>query len=94
VRIVSAACGGWTGDYLVGDAAPAMAARARRSGFAFAPYGWADFPDWGVSVSTPDWVRAAVAAVGGLEEVQHVPHGWTEHQDVWTFRRTVIGGAT
>jgi SAM-dependent methyltransferase len=89
LKVVSEACEGWTGDYLVGDApAAAMVTRARRSGFAFERYDWDGSAGWGVSVSTAEWVQATAAAAGGLDLVLHRPAGWSEHQDVWTFRRT------
>jgi SAM-dependent methyltransferase len=87
VDLVRTACEGWTGDYGVRDA-DAMVQRARSSGFAFEDYGWDPAAKWGVSVSTPAWVRAAADEAGGLEFVQHAPHGWYEHQDVWTFTRS------
>jgi SAM-dependent methyltransferase len=88
VQVVSAACRGWTGDYGVGDAAAAMLESARETGFAFESYRWDDSAKWGVSVSAAGWVRAIVEAAGGLEYVHHVPQGWSEHQDVWTFTRS------
>ncbi len=86
VDIVRSVCAGWTGDYGVRDAA-AMVHRARESGFAFEDYRWEPGPKWGVSVSRPEWVRATVEAAGGLGFVLHVPHGWSENQDVWTYVR-------
>ncbi len=88
VHLVQEACHGWDGDYGVGDAAGSMVARVREAGFAFEPYGWDALGAWGTSASTAGWVRATAAAAGGLDVVLHVPHGWFEHQDVWTFTRS------
>jgi hypothetical protein len=88
VELVRAACQGWTGDYGLGEVASELLERVRATGFAFEDYGWADDAKWGLSVSTPEWVRRTAAEVDGLELVLHVPQGWSEHQDVWTFRRS------
>src|SRR5207253_8594991 len=88
VQVISTTCGGWTGDYGVGEADDDMVARAREEGFAFERYAWDESGKWGVSVSTASWVRATVEAAGGLEFVHHAPQGWFEHQDVWTFTRS------
>ncbi|MBV8235133.1 MAG: hypothetical protein JO075_05460 [Acidimicrobiia bacterium] len=85
VDVVRAACSGWSGDYGIPDAG-SMVARVRDSGFAFTAYEGSH--DWGISVSTAEWVRRRVDDVGGLELVRHAPHGWSEHQDVWTFKRS------
>jgi len=90
IEIVRSACEGWTGDYGLDDAdAAAMVKRARDTGFAFTDYGWDVGAAWGLSVSTPEWVRRIVASVDDLELVAFVPHGWSEHQDVWAYTRKV-----
>jgi lipopolysaccharide biosynthesis glycosyltransferase/SAM-dependent methyltransferase len=86
IAIVSAACGGWTGDYGIAEA-EALVEAVRRSGFAFSGYETSE--SWGISVSSAEWVRRTVDGVGGLELVRHVPQGWSEHQDVWTYVRSV-----
>lgn len=51
-------------------------------------YGYADYPGvggYGVSLSTPDWVRASAREIGGLKEVFFRAHGWDKHQDVFGF---------
>jgi SAM-dependent methyltransferase len=62
-------------------------------------YGFAAYPDvaaygvdrdsgYGVSLTTPDWIRETVGRVGGLREVYFKPHGWDDHQDVYGFVRS------
>jgi SAM-dependent methyltransferase len=82
-----AVCHGWEGDYGVTEPAD-LVDRARRTGFAFEDYGWDHLERWGVNVSLPAWVRQTVDEVGGLQLVRHAPHGWWEHQDVWTYTRS------
>jgi SAM-dependent methyltransferase len=76
------------GDYGMGERASGLAESARRTGFAYAAYPETEHLHWGLSVSTPQWVRDTVGATGGLELVRHVPCGWFAHHDVWTFRRS------
>lgn len=77
--------GRWVGDYGMGDKATEMADAARRTGFAYGHYGDTDDP-FGLSVSTPEWVRSAVTAVSGLAFVSFSREGWFGHQDVWTYQ--------
>jgi SAM-dependent methyltransferase len=77
--------GPWKGDYDMGDKAVGMADAARRIGFAFGHYGETDDP-FGLSVSTPDWVRSKVGEVSGLAFVSFSREGWFGHQDVWTYQ--------
>ena len=77
--------GPWSGDYGMGEKATAMAAAARRTGFAFGHYVDTDDP-FGLSVSTPEWVRKKVAAVSGLDFVSFNREGWSGHHDVWTYQ--------
>ena len=79
--------GDWVGDYGMGSKAKEMSRVARESGFAFGHYGDDEGP-FGLSVSSPEWVRETVDRVHGLEFVLHQPRGWFQHQDVWTFVRT------
>jgi SAM-dependent methyltransferase len=51
-------------------------------------YGFEDYPgekDYGVSLTSPDWIRARVRDVGGLREVFFKERGWDDHQDVFGF---------
>ncbi|HEV7746967.1 MAG TPA: class I SAM-dependent methyltransferase [Pyrinomonadaceae bacterium] len=53
-------------------------------------YGFEDYPgekDYGVSLTSPDWIRSRVAEVGGLREVYFKERGWDDHQDVFGFVR-------
>jgi len=53
-----------------------------------AGYGFADYAgqrDWGVSLTSPEWIRARVDELGELREVYFKEHGWDNHQDVFGF---------
>jgi SAM-dependent methyltransferase len=53
-------------------------------------YGFADYPgekDYGVSLTSPEWIRARVRELGGLREVYFRERGWDNHQDVFGFVR-------
>lgn len=53
-------------------------------------YGFEDYPgekDYGVSLTSPGWIRARVREVGGLREVLFKERGWDNHQDVFGFVR-------
>lgn len=78
--------GPWSGDYHMGKKATAMAAAARRTGFAFGHYGDTPEDPFGLSVSTSEWVRRKVAEVPGLTFVLFDREGWFGHHDVWTYR--------
>jgi SAM-dependent methyltransferase len=51
-------------------------------------YGFQEYPgqqDYGVSLSSPTWIRSRVRDVGGLREVFFQDRGWDDHQDVFGF---------
>lgn len=51
-------------------------------------YGYTDYPylaDYGISLTSPAWIRAQVKQVGNLREVYFEKHGWDDHQDVYGF---------
>ena len=53
-------------------------------------FGYTDYPymgEYGVSLTSPDWIRNQVKRVVGLREVYFQPHGWDNHQDVYGFIR-------
>ncbi len=53
-------------------------------------YGFEDYPgekDYGVSLTSPQWIRARVQELGGLREVYFKERGWDDHQDVFGFVR-------
>ena len=61
---------------------PALVESYRQQG-----HGYLDYPEqagYGVSLTAPDWVRAAARAEG-LREVYFRARGWDEHQDVFGF---------
>jgi hypothetical protein len=86
-RTALATLGPLIGDYGVPEGRDQLAETARSTGFAFTKYPGGEHLSWGVSFSTPGWVRDTVAAVGGLQFVHHVACGWFDHHDVWTFTR-------
>ena len=45
-------------------------------------FGFAGPPDYGISLSSPAWVRRQLTTVG-LREAWFSPHGWGGHQDVF-----------
>ena len=62
---------------------PSVADSYRETGF-----GYTDYPymaDYGISLTSPEWIREQVEKVGHLREVYYQPHGWDNHQDVYGF---------
>lgn len=60
------------------------------SGYPKTGYGFEDYPgekNYGVSLTSPDWIRARVRELGGLREVYFKERGWDNHQDVFGFVR-------
>jgi SAM-dependent methyltransferase len=54
-------------------------------------YGYTDYPympDYGISLTSPAWIRERVEQVGNLREVFFEQHGWDDHQDVYGFVKT------
>jgi SAM-dependent methyltransferase len=82
---VSSQMGQWVRDYGMGAKAATMAETARRTGFAYGHYGHTYDP-FGLSVSTPEWVRSTADAVSGLSFVSMSERGWFDHHDVWTYQ--------
>jgi len=55
-----------------------------------AGYGFEDYSgekDYGVSLTSPAWIRSRVQKLGGLREVYFKERGWDNHQDVFGFVR-------
>lgn len=53
-------------------------------------YGFEDYPgekDYGVSLTSPEWIRTRVRELSGLREVYFRELGWDNHQDVFGFVR-------
>jgi len=53
-------------------------------------YGFEDYPgekDYGVSLTSPEWIRARIRELGGLREVFFKERGWDSHQDVFGIVR-------
>ena len=54
-----------------------------QTGYAFEDY--PDEKDWGVSLTSPAWIRERVRDLGDLREVYFKERGWDNHQDVFGF---------
>ena len=77
------------GEFNYGIAKPAIPVITetyRKSGYAYTDYPY--MPDYGISLSSPEWIRARIADIGGLREVYFAEHGWDNHQDVYGFVRS------
>ena len=51
-------------------------------------YGFEDYAgeeNWGVSLTSPEWIRTRVRELGDLREVYFKERGWDNHQDVFGF---------
>jgi SAM-dependent methyltransferase len=67
----------------------------QKAGYGFVDYsrdqGYFDFhaekSSYGVSLTSPGWIRAQAQDIGGLREIYFNPHGWDEHQDVYAFQK-------
>ncbi len=73
-------------DYgLEGEQVKRIGSNYARTGYAFE-----DYPgekDYGVSLTSPKWIRARVRDLEGLREVYFKERGWDNHQDVFGFVR-------
>ena len=75
---------------LTSESQAALIASYTQTGYAYQDYprglGYFDFhPEgrgFGVSLTSPDWLRDQTRAVGGLQEVYFKERGWANHQDV------------
>jgi SAM-dependent methyltransferase len=60
------------------------------SGYPATGYGFEDYPDnkdYGVSLTSAEWIRMRVRELGDLREVFFKERGWDNHQDVFGFVR-------
>jgi SAM-dependent methyltransferase len=58
--------------------------------YAATGYGFEDYPGekgYGVSLTSPAWIRTRAAELGGLREAFFKGRGWDDHQDVFGFVR-------
>jgi hypothetical protein len=71
-------------DYmLTGEQIEAITASYARSGFGYEDY--SEQAGYGVSLTAPAWIRAQLAAVGGLREVYFRERVWDDHHDVYGY---------
>lgn len=78
-----------SGHYLYGldpSVAEQVLAQHQATGFGYADY--APDSEYGVSVSSMDWVREAIARVASWRTLACFPSGWDDHHDVWACVRT------
>ena len=72
---------------------PVITSSYSQTGYGYRDYprglGYFDFhPEksrYGVSLTSPDWIRKLARGAGGLREVSFKEHGWCDHQDVFGF---------
>ena len=53
-------------------------------------FGYADYPDrqgYGVSLTSPAWIKRKAEVIAGVKCIAHLPRGWASHQDVVVCRR-------
>lgn len=62
---------------------PIIANSYRETGFGYTDYPYK--PEYGISLTSSEWIRAQVKNLGNLKEVYCQPHGWDNHQDVYGF---------
>jgi SAM-dependent methyltransferase len=71
-------------DYGIAKSAiPQITSQYRDSGYAYTDYPY--MPDYGISLTSPEWVRDRVRETAGVREVYFAAHGWDDHQDVYGF---------
>jgi SAM-dependent methyltransferase len=69
---------------------PALIDGYERNGFGFAPWPkgiYDSTSEFGVSLTSPDWIDGQVRMVGGMRKVYFASRGWDDHQDVFGFVR-------
>ena len=73
-------------DYSV----PAESRAAMGRDYSETGYGFADYAgerNWGVSLTSPEWIRSRVRELGTWREIYFKERGWDNHQDVFGFVR-------
>lgn len=73
-------------DYMLsGEQIDRICGNYPATGYAFEDY--LETKDWGVSLTSPEWIRRQVRELGGLREAFFKERGWDNHQDVFGFVR-------
>ena len=58
----------------------------RTEGFVFVPYiGKTEADQYGLSLTSPAWIRSQCALIQNWKELFHEPRGWDQHQDVFGY---------
>jgi SAM-dependent methyltransferase len=77
-----------TGDFdymLTGEQIETLLKRYAQNGFAYTDYAGQD--NYGVSLTSPAWIRAQTEAIGNLKEVYFRERAWDDHHDVYGYVR-------
>ncbi|HEY1404956.1 MAG TPA: class I SAM-dependent methyltransferase [Pyrinomonadaceae bacterium] len=73
-------------DYmLTGDQVEMITRRYTATGFGYEDY--AGQGGYGVALTSPAWIRARLAEIGGLKEVYFAERVWDDHHDVYGYVR-------
>jgi SAM-dependent methyltransferase len=73
-------------DYmLTGEQVESLRRSYAETGFGYADY--AEQSGYGVSLTSPAWIRAQLAETGGLREVYFRERAWDDHHDVYGYVR-------
>jgi SAM-dependent methyltransferase len=80
---------------LAAESLPALVASYEQTGYAYQDYprglGYFEFhPEksrYGISLTSPDWLRSRAELSGSLREVYFKERGWADHQDVLAFAK-------
>jgi len=54
-------------------------------------YGYEDYPSqngYGISLTKPEWIRSRLGETGNWSDLFYQPHGWDNHQDVYSIIRS------
>ncbi len=53
------------------------------TGFGYSDYAPGRAPVYGVSLTSPAWIRATLERVGGFREVAFAEKAWADHHDIY-----------
>jgi SAM-dependent methyltransferase len=76
------------------DAAAQVLRSYTSTGLGYADYDARRAPGYGVTFTTPDWIRGAFQRVGGLREVYFAETRWDSHHDVYGVVRAAESGVS
>jgi hypothetical protein len=70
------------------ESAESLCGSYERMGYGFAPYTHSRDADYGIALSSPEWVRTAVARRAGLQLSSHWEAEWDRRQDAVVCQRS------